>query len=100
LSNTGFGSGRRSLGALLFFLIAVVLLFGRKLASLSVEYQWWKEVGHLPTWFTMLQYDIVPVAVCAVVAFAIFWVGHARSMKLAGTGLAPVRQEARRVRPR
>ncbi len=48
-----------------FVLIALLLaafLSARAIASLVIEYQWWKEIGQLPTWFEMIWYRVAPVA--------------------------------------
>lgn len=87
MAKDGSDVGRRNYGVLFFVLFLLLLLFGRKIASLVVEYQWWSEIGQVDTWLAMLQYEIVPIALSALLIFAAFWMGHARSMKLAGTGL-------------
>ncbi len=72
----------------LVVLIVVVLLALRSLASFSIEYQWWKELGQLDTWFSMLAYGFAPLLAATLLAFAALWVAHARALKFAGTGLA------------
>jgi hypothetical protein len=54
---------RQSRGGCLFYLIAVLVLFiaARWLCSFAIDYQWWKEMGQLPTWFSMLAYSVIPV---------------------------------------
>ncbi len=53
-------------------------------ADLIIEYNWWKEVGQVGTWISMLWYSIAPVGVGAVVAFVALWVAHARGLEFAG----------------
>ena len=68
--------------------IAVVLLLGASsIASYAIEVQWWKELGQLNTWFSMLYYGVAPLALATLVSFAVLWVAHARALKFAGTSL-------------
>jgi uncharacterized protein len=67
--------------------LAIVLLGARTFASYAIEVEWWKELGQLRTWFSMLYYGIAPVAVATLVAFAALWITHARALKFAGTSL-------------
>ncbi|HET8548538.1 MAG TPA: UPF0182 family protein [Bryobacteraceae bacterium] len=69
--------------------IALLLLFiaGRTLAGFVIEYEWWKELGQLETWASILLYGLLPVVVAALVVFAVLWIAHARGLKHAGTGL-------------
>ncbi len=68
--------------------LAVLLLFGlRSFAGYAIEIEWWKELGQLNTWFSMLYYGIAPVAAATLLAFVALWVSHARALKFAGTRL-------------
>lgn len=49
-----------------------------------VSYNWWKEVGQVGTWVSMLWYTVAPAGVGAVIAFVAFFVAHARAMDFAG----------------
>jgi uncharacterized protein len=73
--------------ALIIIAILALLLAARSIASLVIEYQWWKELGQLPTWESMILYSFAPIVIAALVAFAVLWVAHARGLKHAGTGL-------------
>ena len=53
-------------------------------ANFIIEYNWWKEVGQVSTWISMLWYSIAPVAAGALVAFIALWVAHARGLHFAG----------------
>ncbi len=68
--------------------VVLVLLAARSAASWIIEYEWWKEVGQVPTWVAMLLYGTVPVAAATVIAFVFLWIAHARALKSAGTGLS------------
>jgi uncharacterized membrane protein (UPF0182 family) len=72
----------------------VLLVGGRTLASLAIDYQWWQEMGQLQTWFKLLSYEVVPTAAAGLLAFIVFWVSHARGMKHAGAGLRDYRYYA------
>ena len=68
--------------------IVLVLLAARSATSWIIEYEWWKEMGQVPTWLSMLLYGVAPAAAATVVAFVFLWIAHARALKSAGTGLS------------
>jgi uncharacterized membrane protein (UPF0182 family) len=75
---------------------AIVLLIGaRTLASTILDYQWWRELGQVDTWLSMMGYSVGPGAALTVIAFAVFWIAHARGLKAAGTSLRDHRVYAR-----
>ena len=80
---------RESRGGCLSILIAAaVLLIGvRTTSSYAIDYQWWKEMGQIRTWISMLAYSVIPTAAATILGFIIFWIAHARGMKHAGAGL-------------
>jgi len=80
--------GGRGLRVTLIVLAVVILLGARSLASFSIDYQWWKELGQLDTWFSMLAYGFAPLLAATLIAFAALWLAHARALKFAGTGLS------------
>jgi uncharacterized membrane protein (UPF0182 family) len=53
-------------------------------ANFIIEYNWWKELGQVGTWISMLWYSIAPFAVGTLVAFIALWVAHARGLNFAG----------------
>lgn len=65
----------------------VILLGGRWLIGLAMDWQWWGEIGQRETWLSMLAYGTGPALAAAVVVFAVFFVAHARGMKAADTSL-------------
>ncbi len=70
-------------------LLLLALLFGsRIIASFVIDYEWWKEVGQVGTWTSMLLYGTLPVLAAGLLAFASLWIAHARGLKSAGTGLS------------
>ncbi|MFN7995241.1 MAG: UPF0182 family protein [Bryobacteraceae bacterium] len=83
----GHQHGRRGARITLLALLLILLFGARSLASFSVDYQWWKELGQLETWFSMLAYGFVPLLAATLIAFAVLWLTHARALKFAGTAL-------------
>ena len=72
-----------------------LLVSGARLAAdYIIEFQWWKEMGQVPTWIEMLIYGMAPVVVATLVAFAVLWLAHARALKFAGTRLGAHRTYA------
>ncbi len=71
-------------------IVALLLLFigARTLASVLIDYEWWKELGQVETWLSMYLYSVGPLAAATALAFAVLWWTHARALKFAGTGLA------------
>ena len=74
----------------------LIILFGAgSIAGYVIEYQWWQEMGQLPTWFDMLLYGLAPVIAAAVLAFVLLMTAHALGMKFAGASLRENRMYAR-----
>src|SRR5580692_3688863 len=70
-------------------IVLVVLLVAGLWASCTaadfiIEYNWWKEVGQVGTWASMLWYSIAPAAAGSILAFVALWVAHARGLHFAG----------------
>ena len=74
----------RNLIVLALVLAFILLALTSTIANFIIEYNWWKEVGQVETWISMLWYSIAPAAVGAVVAFIALWVAHARGLHFAG----------------
>ena len=53
-------------------------------ADYIVEYNWWKEIGQVNTWFGMLWYSIAPAAAGSLIAFVVLWIAHSRGLHFAG----------------
>ncbi len=71
----------------LVVVVGLLVLGGRSLASWVLDYQWWKELGHVETWISMMLYSIGPAAIVGLIAFLVFWSAHARGLKAGGTRL-------------
>ncbi|MGC2111052.1 MAG: UPF0182 family protein [Candidatus Korobacteraceae bacterium] len=71
-----------------FILVVVLLGFAGwaipTVANFIIEYNWWKEVGQVNTWVSMLWYSIAPAAVGTVVAFIALYLAHASGLHFAG----------------
>lgn len=79
--------GRRPWLIVAAIAIAVLLLGAKSIAGIIIEYQWWKEMQQVPTWFDMLLYSFAPRLAGAAIAFAVLMVTHARAMRFAGERL-------------
>src|SRR3974377_174150 len=53
-------------------------------ANFAIEYNWWKEIGQIPTWFGILWYRTIPVTLGTLVAFLSLYLAHARGLHFAG----------------
>ena len=71
----------------ILFLLFLALISATSVASYAIEIQWWRELGQLGTFFSMLYYSIAPITGATLLAFAVLWLTHARALKFAGTGL-------------
>jgi uncharacterized membrane protein (UPF0182 family) len=76
----------RQLRKLIFLgvLVALGLWAITTAAGFVIDYSWWKEVGQVSTWFSMLWFSIAPVGVCVVVAFIALWIAHGKGLEFAG----------------
>ncbi|MCL4402072.1 MAG: UPF0182 family protein, partial [Acidobacteria bacterium] len=85
LESKQYESPPRRFGLVALLIAGFLLLIGaRTIASYIIEYQWWKEMGQLATWLSMLSYSLVPLTAGTLLAFAVVWIAHARAMKFAG----------------
>jgi hypothetical protein len=67
--------------------LVLVLLFGRTLCNVIIDYSWWRELGQINTWWRIALYRNVPGFAAWIIVFAILWIAHARGMRHAGTRL-------------
>ncbi|HEY7392202.1 MAG TPA: UPF0182 family protein [Bryobacteraceae bacterium] len=72
----------------LIVLLLILLLGARSIASYTIDYQWWKEMGQIDTWLSLLTYSVAPIIAATLLAFAVLWIAHARALKFAGSGLS------------
>jgi uncharacterized membrane protein (UPF0182 family) len=69
----GQGRGRHS-WVWIIAVVAVVLLIGsRYLAGTWIDYQWWREMHQLDTWFNLILYGTVPVLLVFALLCVLFW---------------------------
>jgi hypothetical protein len=64
--------------------IVLVLLASGRIASFLIDYQWWREVGQVETWVSMLFYRVAPTVAAAVVMFVALWLAHGRGLHFSG----------------
>jgi uncharacterized protein len=69
---------------MLALLLVVGLWATTTVANFIIEYNWWKEVGQVGTWVSMLWYSIAPFVAGAFVAFPVLWMAHVRGLHFAG----------------
>jgi uncharacterized protein len=83
-------TSRRTRGGCLWYAIVAVVLFVavRWLCSWAIDYQWWKEMGQLRTWFSILAYSLIPTTGATIIAFIVFWIAHTLALKRAHTRLS------------
>jgi uncharacterized protein len=88
------GRGRWIVLAVAAFLL---LIFGRSICSLIIDYLWWQEMGQVSTWFRATAYLYATNVAEWLVAFLVLWIGHARGLKYAGVRLRDNRIYSRLV---
>src|SRR3984885_128532 len=76
--------GRRGRWIVLAAALILVLVFGRSICSLIIDYLWWQEMGQVSTWFRASAYLYSTNVAEWLIAFLVLWIGHARGMKYAG----------------
>ncbi len=64
--------------------IVVLLLFSRSICSLVIDYEWWRELGQVPTWLLISFYDYAPGVAAWLIVLIVFWIAHARGVRHAG----------------
>src|SRR5579863_3042862 len=80
-------SRRPALRITIVVAVLLLLIGARSIASVVIDYQWWKELGQVETWLSMYLYSVAPIAAATLVAFVALWWTHARALKFAGTRL-------------
>jgi len=77
------GSRRQSRLTGLILLLLILLIGARTIASFIIDFAWWKEMGQLSTWISMLLYRVTPVIAASLIAFAVLLLAHARALRFA-----------------
>jgi uncharacterized membrane protein (UPF0182 family) len=67
-------------------LLLVLIAMSRSIASLAIDYEWWKEIGQVQTWINLGVYGTAPILTAAVMAGITIWIAMARGLKVAGEG--------------
>ena len=68
----------------LLLLLVLVIWAIPTAANFAIEYNWWKEIGQIPTWFGILWYRTTPVALGTLVAFLPLYLAYTRGLHFAG----------------
>ncbi|MBM3814735.1 MAG: UPF0182 family protein [Acidimicrobiia bacterium] len=68
----------------LLIVLFLLLIGARTIANTVIEYHWWKEMGQVAVWLSLLAYGVAPVAAASLLAFAVFWIALARGLKFSG----------------
>jgi uncharacterized membrane protein (UPF0182 family) len=67
--------------------ILFLLFFGRSICNIVIDYAWWRELGHIDTWWRIALYRNAPGFAAWLIVFTVLWIAHARGMRHAGTRL-------------
>ncbi len=67
-------------------LLLVLAISARTIASFVIEYQWWKEMGQLATWISMLLYRVTPTIAASLLAWLVLLLAHSRALSFAAVG--------------
>lgn len=70
--------------ALILIALFILLIGARSIANFVIELEWWREIGQVETWLSMLSYGIVPTVIATILIFVILWTAHARGVKRGG----------------
>ncbi len=82
------GPARRRVGPVVYLSLLLFLLIGlRWIAGYAIEYNWWREMGQVPTWLSLLGYSLTPIAAAAGLVFVVLFAAHARGMRFSGERL-------------
>jgi uncharacterized membrane protein (UPF0182 family) len=85
------GRRRRPLLPILIGIVLLLLLFGRTISKYVIEYQWWREMGQVSTWLSLLVYQLAPVCVATLLAFVVLFLAHRSALGFAGARLGRYR---------
>ncbi len=87
MSDLYLGSKPRGRGGWIAFVVAaIILLIGsRFLAETFIDYAWWKELGQLETWFSLLIYGSGPIALAVLLLFLAFWTAYQLGIRQGGS---------------
>src|SRR2546425_2812042 len=75
--------GKRNIRNAIVLAVLLALILPRLtdiLANFIIDYNWWKEVGQVSTWISMLWYSIAPFTAGDLVGFSALWIGLSRGV--------------------
>lgn len=88
------GRPRRGLWAILIAFL-IVLFSARSIANYVIDYHWWREMGQVDTWLSLLAYQLAPFLAAALVIFLVLFTAHFRGVRYSGARLGRYRWYAR-----
>ena len=71
----------------LIAVVFVLLLCAHAIASYIIDFEWWRGMDQLNTWFNMLLYGLAPALIAMLIAFIVFWAAHRLALRFAGVRL-------------
>jgi len=80
------GRRRRPLLVFLVGALLILLFLARSLSSYVIDYQWWREMGQVSTWLSLLFYQLAPLSAATLLAFVALWLAHRSALSFAGAG--------------
>jgi len=71
------------------FVIALVVLIGAtsSIASWTLDYAWWTEMGQIDTWWRQLYVHTAPIFFATIFAYAFLFIVHSRAISAAGVNI-------------
>src|SRR5262249_11523156 len=62
----------------------LLLIFGRSICELILDYNWWSEMGQVSTWVRVNEYRYLPGLAAWLLVWVILYIAHALGLKYAG----------------
>ena len=75
---------RRIWPVVLVGLFLLILIGARSVAGYIIEYNWWREMGQVPTWLSLLAYSLAPSAIAVLIVFAVLFAAHLLGVRFGG----------------
>ena len=75
---------RRIWPVVLVGLFLPILIGARSVAGYIIEYNWWREMGQVPTWLSLLAYSLAPSAIAVLIVFAVLFAAHLLGVRFGG----------------
>jgi uncharacterized membrane protein (UPF0182 family) len=80
---------RRRIWPVILIVAAILLLIGaRTIANYIIEYNWWREMGQVPTWLSLLAYSLSPALLAIAIVFVVLFVAHLLGIRFGGARMS------------